>query len=83
MTAQEAADWLKISRRQFDRLGVPREYVGKSPRYRFSVVDGCTTKDEPIPSSSSRATRLTRSRYQKDDGNWLASRLASVKKRDR
>ncbi|MEH6525902.1 MAG: hypothetical protein V7723_07485 [Sneathiella sp.] len=33
MTRAETAGYLRVSTRQLDRLGLPRHYVGKSPRF--------------------------------------------------
>ncbi len=33
MRRLEAADYLRISTRQLDRLAIPRHYIGRSPRY--------------------------------------------------
>ena len=39
MTRQEAAEYLKVSVRQLDRLRLPRAVLGASPRYSPAVLD--------------------------------------------
>jgi len=39
MTRQEAADYLRISIAQLNRLGLPRAVIGRSPRYSQAMLD--------------------------------------------
>jgi hypothetical protein len=39
MNRKEAAEYLKMSTRQLDRLRLPRSVVGASPRYSQEVID--------------------------------------------
>ena len=49
MTRQQAADYLQISMRQLDRLGLPRSLLGKSPRYSPTVLDDWLKQREITP----------------------------------
>src|SRR5262249_3975771 len=40
MTRKEAAEYLRISVRQLDRLKLPRAVLGASPRYSREALDG-------------------------------------------
>jgi hypothetical protein len=47
LTANEAADWLKVARRQAQRLGIPWIVLGrKTPRYQV----GCPGEARASPS---------------------------------
>jgi hypothetical protein len=39
MTRLEAAEYLRVSMRTLDRLGLPRTILGRSPRYAREVLD--------------------------------------------
>ena len=39
MTKKEAAEYLKVSARQLERLRFPRTHLGRSPRYSQEVID--------------------------------------------
>lgn len=56
LTADEAAAYLKISRRAFDRLSLDRCYVGRLPRWRRSTIDAylCTTMAAATPKARTK-----------------------------
>jgi hypothetical protein len=51
LTRQEAAEYLKISTRQLDRLRLPRSVLGASPRYSQAALDDWLQRHmvEPAP----------------------------------
>ena len=56
LTATEAAHYLKISRRTFDRLGLERHYVGRLPRYRMATIEAYLAQHTVHPAPPSQPT---------------------------
>jgi hypothetical protein len=46
---QEAADYLRLSTRSLDRLGLPRSYVGAKPIYARADLDGFVQAARVVP----------------------------------
>lgn len=80
----EAADYLRVSVRQLDRLDLPKSYIGRSPRFFKSDLVAFLEGSKVIPSQiASPACNLVarpvlKRRKGSSGGDWLRSRLAAL-----
>jgi hypothetical protein len=54
MTRLEAADYLRVSVRQLNRLGLPRTVLGNSPRYSRVTLDEYMARFSTTPGQRKR-----------------------------
>lgn len=54
---QEAADYLRLSTRSLDRLGIPRSYLGAKPVYSRADLDAFTQASRVVPTKTTTPTK--------------------------
>lgn len=83
LTRQEAAEFLRISVRQLDRLKLPRFYIGRLSRYSkatlHAFIDEQTVTPHPNGNLSKSNASVIKSHRQDDGKSWLRSRLDELK----
>src|SRR5262249_20206095 len=64
MTRAEAAEYLRISTRQLDRLRLPHTVLGRSPRYSRQLLDEYLQQRTMTPGPKQKSEPVTPLRYQ-------------------
>ena len=83
MTRQEAADYLRISVRQLNRLGLPRTMIGRVPRYSRDTLDHYMTEGQWAPPSRRGATRAPLPKFVRQGGDHLMQLKAAQRRHSR
>ena len=85
LTATEAADYLKISRRQFDRLNLERIRIGRLPRWRVSTLEAYIEANiEAVPPPALKrptATKQPRAKRRRSAASNTEEWLSAVRAR--